>query len=249
MVYNIEMQMTDMEGVPKRTRYYQAVMDLGMIDKGESGKKPEDSFVHIMYPIKQTALTKFLDTTLSVSVRMYYNRILHGFSETVVRWIAQEKGVAAGNVLLLQQPLFGNLQQHFPAAFSGSAYLLNCLPSWSISKFSRRISSEIGTNSYPFSFKTVMTESRASAVYFAPLCIRMMEPSPRMALTSFGYLFIHPPVMRKVTHTLCLARISTMREVSSLPRTGWLPDGMRFWNCPFPHGCLRCGRSLISILE
>lgn len=89
------------------------------------------------------------------------------------------QGVAAGNVLLLQQPLFGNLQQHFPAAFSGSAYLLNCLPSWSISKFSRRISSEIGTNSYPFSFKIVMTESRASAVYFAPLCIRMMEPSPR----------------------------------------------------------------------
>ncbi len=49
-VYDIEMQMTDTKELPKRTRYYQAMMDLEMIDKGESYKKLKKSFVIFICP-------------------------------------------------------------------------------------------------------------------------------------------------------------------------------------------------------
>ena len=49
-VYDIEMQMTDTKELPKRTRYYQAMLDLEMIDKGESYKKLKKSFVIFICP-------------------------------------------------------------------------------------------------------------------------------------------------------------------------------------------------------
>ncbi len=49
-VYDIEMQMTDTKELAKRTRYYQAMMDLEMIDKGELYKKLKKSFVIFICP-------------------------------------------------------------------------------------------------------------------------------------------------------------------------------------------------------
>ena len=49
-VYDIEMQMADTKELPKRTRYYQAMMDLEMIDKGESYKNLKKSFVIFICP-------------------------------------------------------------------------------------------------------------------------------------------------------------------------------------------------------
>ena len=49
-VYDIEMQMADTKELPKRTRYYQAMMDLDMIDKGQSYKKLKKSFVIFICP-------------------------------------------------------------------------------------------------------------------------------------------------------------------------------------------------------
>ena len=49
-VYDIEMQMADTKELPKRTRYYQAMMDLEMIDKGQSYKKLKKSFVIFICP-------------------------------------------------------------------------------------------------------------------------------------------------------------------------------------------------------
>ena len=44
------MQMADTKELPKRTRYYQAMMDLEMIDKGQSYKKLKKSFVIFICP-------------------------------------------------------------------------------------------------------------------------------------------------------------------------------------------------------
>ena len=49
-VYDIEMQMADTKELPKRARYYQAMMDLEMIDKGEVYKKLKKSFVIFICP-------------------------------------------------------------------------------------------------------------------------------------------------------------------------------------------------------
>ena len=49
-VYDIEMQMADTKELPKRTRYYRAMMDLEMIDKGQSYKKLKKSFVIFICP-------------------------------------------------------------------------------------------------------------------------------------------------------------------------------------------------------
>lgn len=38
-VYDIEMQVATSKELPKRTRYYQSLLDMQMIDKGESYKK------------------------------------------------------------------------------------------------------------------------------------------------------------------------------------------------------------------
>lgn len=44
-VYDIEMQTTDTRELPKRSRYYQGMIDLNLIEKGESYKKLNPSFV------------------------------------------------------------------------------------------------------------------------------------------------------------------------------------------------------------
>ena len=49
-VYDIEMQVADTKELPKRTRYYQSVMDLEMIDKGEPYTKLKKSFVIFICP-------------------------------------------------------------------------------------------------------------------------------------------------------------------------------------------------------
>ena len=44
-VYDIEMQVADTRELPKRSRYYQSMIDLQMIDKGQSCKKLKPSYV------------------------------------------------------------------------------------------------------------------------------------------------------------------------------------------------------------
>lgn len=44
-IYNIEMQATDKKNLPKRTRYYQGMIDLNIIDKGEDYNQLKKSFV------------------------------------------------------------------------------------------------------------------------------------------------------------------------------------------------------------
>ena len=44
-VYDIEMQATDTKELPKRSRYYQSMMDLQMLDKGEMYKNLNKSYV------------------------------------------------------------------------------------------------------------------------------------------------------------------------------------------------------------
>lgn len=45
VVYDIEMQTTDTGELPKRSRYYKGMIDLQLIDIGESYKKLNKSFV------------------------------------------------------------------------------------------------------------------------------------------------------------------------------------------------------------
>lgn len=59
-VYDIEMQVSNTKELPKRSRYYQSMIDLQLIDKGEFYKKLNrsyiificlfDTFGNIMYP-------------------------------------------------------------------------------------------------------------------------------------------------------------------------------------------------------
>ena len=44
-VYDIELQATDTKNLPKRSRYYQGMIDLNLISKGENYKKLKKSFV------------------------------------------------------------------------------------------------------------------------------------------------------------------------------------------------------------
>ncbi len=44
-VYNIEMQTTDTKDLPKRTRYYQGVLDLQLIDKGQTYNMLKPSYI------------------------------------------------------------------------------------------------------------------------------------------------------------------------------------------------------------
>ncbi|MCM1251697.1 MAG: Rpn family recombination-promoting nuclease/putative transposase [Clostridium sp.] len=49
-VYDIEMQVADTKELPKRSRYYQSMIDLQMIDKGQSYKKLKPSYVIFICP-------------------------------------------------------------------------------------------------------------------------------------------------------------------------------------------------------
>lgn len=44
-IYNIEMQATDTKNLPKRSRYYQSMIDLNLIEKGDSYNKLKKSYV------------------------------------------------------------------------------------------------------------------------------------------------------------------------------------------------------------
>lgn len=44
-IYNIEMQATDKKNLPKRTRYYQGMIDLNIINKGQNYNKLKKSYV------------------------------------------------------------------------------------------------------------------------------------------------------------------------------------------------------------
>ena len=44
-VYDVEMQVTDTKELPKRTRYYQSLIDLQLIDKGQSYKALKPSYI------------------------------------------------------------------------------------------------------------------------------------------------------------------------------------------------------------
>lgn len=49
-VYDIEMQMADTKELPKRSRYYQSMIDLQMIDKGEAYKKLKPGYIIFICP-------------------------------------------------------------------------------------------------------------------------------------------------------------------------------------------------------
>lgn len=44
-VFDLEMQTTNKRNLPKRSRYYQGMIDLNTIEKGESYKKLKESYV------------------------------------------------------------------------------------------------------------------------------------------------------------------------------------------------------------
>ena len=45
IVYNIEMQASDTKELPKRSRYYQSLIDLQLIDKGQTYRKLNRSYI------------------------------------------------------------------------------------------------------------------------------------------------------------------------------------------------------------
>ena len=49
-IYDIEMQVTDTKELPKRTRYYQSVIDLQLIDKGQHYKLLKPSYIIFICP-------------------------------------------------------------------------------------------------------------------------------------------------------------------------------------------------------
>lgn len=49
-VYDIEMQITDTKELPKRSRYYQSMIDLQLIDKGEHYKRLNKSYIIFICP-------------------------------------------------------------------------------------------------------------------------------------------------------------------------------------------------------
>lgn len=50
IVYDIEMQVSDTKELPKRTRYYQGMIDLQLIDKGQFYKKLNQSYIIFICP-------------------------------------------------------------------------------------------------------------------------------------------------------------------------------------------------------
>ena len=49
-IYDIEMQVTDTKELAKRTRFYQSMIDLQMIDKGQSYKQLKPSYIIFICP-------------------------------------------------------------------------------------------------------------------------------------------------------------------------------------------------------
>lgn len=61
-VYDIEMQVGTSKGLPKRTRYYQSLLDMQMIDKGEPYKKLKPSYIIFICPFDQFGMGRHIYT-------------------------------------------------------------------------------------------------------------------------------------------------------------------------------------------
>ena len=61
-VYDIEMQVGMSKELPKRTRYYQSLLDMQMIDKGEPYKKLKPSYIIFICPFDQFGMGRHIYT-------------------------------------------------------------------------------------------------------------------------------------------------------------------------------------------
>ena len=61
-IYDIEMQVTDTKELAKRTRFYQSMIDLQMIDRGESYKQLKPSYIIFICPFDMFAKGRHLYT-------------------------------------------------------------------------------------------------------------------------------------------------------------------------------------------
>ena len=61
-VYDIEMQVSTSKKLPKRTRYYQSLLDMQMIDKGEPYKKLKPSYIIFICPFDQFGMGRHIYT-------------------------------------------------------------------------------------------------------------------------------------------------------------------------------------------
>ena len=61
-VYDIEMQVTDTKELPKRTRYYQSMIDLQMIDKGQLYSKLKPSYIIFISPFDTFGMGRHIYT-------------------------------------------------------------------------------------------------------------------------------------------------------------------------------------------
>lgn len=61
-VYDLEMQVTHTKELPKRTRYYQSMIDLQMIDKGESYKKLNPCYIIFICPFDTFGMGRHIYT-------------------------------------------------------------------------------------------------------------------------------------------------------------------------------------------
>lgn len=61
-VYNIEMQTVDTKELPKRSRYYQSMIDLQLLEKGEPYRKLNQSFVIFICPFDLFGVGRYVYT-------------------------------------------------------------------------------------------------------------------------------------------------------------------------------------------
>lgn len=61
-VYDVEMQVGMSKELPKRTRYYQSLLDMQMIDKGEPYKKLKPSYIIFICPFDQFGMGRHIYT-------------------------------------------------------------------------------------------------------------------------------------------------------------------------------------------
>ena len=61
-VYDIEMQVATSKSLPKRTRYYQSLLDMQMIDKGEPYKRLKPSYIIFICPFDQFGIGRHIYT-------------------------------------------------------------------------------------------------------------------------------------------------------------------------------------------
>lgn len=77
-VYNIEMQTVDTKELPKRTRYYQSVIDLQLIDKGEPYTKLNNSYIIFICPFDLFGKNRYIYTFESICIEDKYIHLHDG---------------------------------------------------------------------------------------------------------------------------------------------------------------------------